>query len=120
MHIVKAVVSRFVLAMLLTAVALSACTQANAQLAGANLSGVVRDPSGAVVPNAAIAIKNTGTNEIRNITSNSDGLYSAPNLPAGNYDITVTAAGFNSIDQKGLVLNVGAQIAQDFALTVGQ
>jgi hypothetical protein len=118
MHIVKSVKQIvLIVGLILT---LSYCSRVGAQLAGANLSGVVRDPSGAVVPNAAIAIKNTGTNEIRNITSNSDGLYSAPNLPAGNYDITVTAAGFSSVDQKGLVLNVGAQVAQDFALTVGQ
>ena len=94
--------------------------RANAQLAGANLSGVVRDPSGAVIPNATIAIRNTGTNEVRTVNSNSDGVYAASNLPAGNYDVTVKAAGFSTLDQKGLALDVGSQTAKDFALTVGQ
>ena len=110
----------FVLVCAVLVMVLFPARRAGAQLSGANLSGVVRDPSGAVIPNAALTIKNAGTGEVRNVSSNSDGLYSAPNLPAGSYEITVTATGFSTLDQKGVVLTVGAQIAQDFALTVGQ
>src|SRR5712675_763209 len=73
--------------------------QAYAQLAGASLSGIVQDATGAVVANATI--KNASNGDVRQVTSNSDGLYSAPNLLPGKYDVTVSANGFATTVQKG-------------------
>src|ERR1700722_18398525 len=80
-----------------------------AQVTGARMTGAVRDTSGAVVPNAQISIKNVSTGEVRSVTSNSDGVYSAPNLLAGTYEVTVTATGFSTLVQSGITLTVGNQ-----------
>ena len=93
---------------------------AHAQLAGANLSGVVTDSLGAAVPSAKLVIKNLGTGETREVSANSDGLYSAPNLLPGSYEVTVTAKGFSTLVQKGLTLTVGAEQSLNFAMKVGE
>src|SRR6202171_6196831 len=91
----------------------------HAQVAGANLSGTVSDASGAGVPNANVSIKNTATGVARDITTDSDGFYSAPNLLPGIYDITVSAGGFSTAVQTGLTLTVGAVQALNIPLKIG-
>jgi len=95
-------------------------SSARGQLAGANLSGVVTDPSGAPVADAKVSIKNLANGTIREVTSNTDGLYSAPNLLPGTYEITVTAKGFSTHVEKGLTLTVGAEQALNFTLKIGE
>lgn len=90
-----------------------------AQVTGATLSGVVRDSSGAVVSGAIVNIKNTATGEVRKVISNGEGVYSAPNLQPGPYQVEVAAAGFRSVLQKDLNLTVGAQQSLNIALQVG-
>lgn len=94
--------------------------QALAQLAGATLAGIVQDESGAVIPSANVSIQNVATGVVREVTSNSDGLYSAPNLSPGTYDVTVTATGFSTLVRKGVTLTVGADQALNLTLRVGQ
>src|SRR5882762_2366997 len=96
-----------------------AALPARAQLAGANLSGVVMDASGSSVPNAAISIKNVTTGVIREVQSNSDGLYSAPNLLTGDYDIEASARSFSKTVVKGVTLTVGSERALSLTLKVG-
>src|SRR6202048_4554358 len=91
-----------------------------AQVAGANLSGTVSDASGSGVPNANVSIKNTATGVARDITTDSDGFYSAPNLLPGVYEITVSAAGVSMAVQTGLTLTVGAGRALNIPLKIGQ
>jgi len=93
---------------------------ARGQLAGANLSGVVTDESGAAVASAKVFIKNLATGDVRDVTTNTDGLYSAPNLLPGSYEVTVTAKGFQTTVQKGITLTVGAEQALNFGLKIGQ
>lgn len=95
-------------------------TQANAQLAGATLSGVVSDASGGPVVGAKVVIKNLATGDTRELATNADGVYSAPNLLPGSYDLTVTATGFQTLVQKGITLTVGAEQALNFGLKIGQ
>jgi outer membrane receptor protein involved in Fe transport len=90
-----------------------------AQVAGATLNGTVADASGAGVPNANVSIKNTATGVARDITTDSDGFYSAPNLLPGTYDITVSASGFSTAVQTGLTLTVGAVQALNIPLKIG-
>jgi outer membrane receptor protein involved in Fe transport len=78
------------------------------------------DASGAVVTNAKVSIKNTATDVTRDVTTDSAGVYSAPNLLPGVYEITVVAAGFSTSVKSGLTLTVGATQALDISLQVGQ
>src|ERR1700737_4167419 len=94
-------------------------TPVYAQVAGANLTGTVTDASGSGVPKANVSIKNTATGVVSDITTDSDGFYSAPNLLPGVYDITVTAPGFSTSVQTGLTLTVGAVKGLNISLKIG-
>jgi len=110
----------------MTCLALALCltlfwsAPAVAQVSGATMSGLITDPSGAGIPNANVSIKNTGTGEVREVPTNGDGFYSAPNLLPGIYEVTITAQGFNKVVQKGITLTVGEQQALNLGLKVGQ
>jgi hypothetical protein len=95
-------------------------SHANAQIAGATLSGTVTDQSGAVVPQATITIKNVATGVTRSNTTSAAGYYSAPNLLPGIYEIKAEAQGFTSKIQTGVNLTVGEQQVLNFSLQVGQ
>jgi outer membrane receptor protein involved in Fe transport len=90
-----------------------------AQVAGATLNGTVSDASGAGVPNANVSIKNTATGVARDVSTDSDGFYSSPNLLPGVYEITVSATGFSTVVQTGLTLTVGAVQALNIPLKIG-
>lgn len=93
---------------------------AHAQLGSGSVSGVIEDTSGAVVPGAMVSIENVATGIVRNVTSDSDGLYAAPNLIPGSYQITVTATGFQTLVRTGITVSVGAPLALNLTLSVGQ
>jgi len=93
---------------------------ARAQVAGATLSGTVTDPSGSGVPDATVTIKNTATGITREVTTDTAGFYSLPNLTPGVYEATFSAAGFSTQVQKDITLTVGAQQSLNPALKVGQ
>src|ERR1700682_1862948 len=90
-----------------------------AQVAGATLSGTVADASGSGVPNVTVSIKNTATGIGRELATEADGFYSAPNLPPGVYEVTFSAQGFSTKVQTGVTLTVGAQQTLNSALTIG-
>src|SRR5229473_2816017 len=92
---------------------------AHAQVTGATLSGTVTDPSGSVVANAMVSATNTATAVIREVTSDSAGLYTIPNLIPGPYDIRISATGFSMSVQSGVTLSVGQQQQLNFSLKVG-
>ena len=71
-------------AVLVVLLVVVSCLSGQAQVAGASLSGTLKDPSGALVPGAQVAIENTATGVVRNVSTNTDGLYTAPNLIPGN------------------------------------
>lgn len=92
-------------------------TPAAAQLAGsATITGTVTDPAGASVPAATIAILNSDTGATRDIQSNEAGVYVAPFLPPGNYEVRATAAGFATTVRQDLTLQVGQTLTVNFAL----
>jgi hypothetical protein len=91
-----------------------------AQVAGATLSGLVTDSTGAAIAGATISAKNVATSEVREVVTNSEGFYSIPNLLPGSYDISATARQFSKAVQKGIVLTVGAQQALNLSLKPGQ
>src|SRR5580704_116719 len=90
------------------------------QVAGAMLTGTVSDQCGAFVPNAKVAIKSAATGLTREITSDANGVYSAPNLPPGKYDVIVSAGGFATLMQKDVTLTVGESQLLNVSLRIGQ
>jgi hypothetical protein len=104
----------FVLAVLLV------CTPMYGQVAGATLSGTVTDPTGLAVPNVTISIANVATGVIRDVTGDSDGLYSAPNLLPGTYNVTVSAPGFSKLVISNVLLTVGEQRVLNGAMKIGK
>src|SRR5271157_3952335 len=89
------------------------------QLAGsATITGTLTDPSGAFVPGASVTIHNTDTGIDRKIESNEAGIYSAPFLPPGNYQVSAGKTGFATVLRKDLVLQVGQTLTIDFSMTV--
>lgn len=86
----------------------------------ANISGVVHDASGAVVPGAKVTISSANQGQIRSLVTNDAGVFSAPALtPGPGYKVTVSAAGFNTYDAGNLTLTVGQNLDLSIALTVG-
>jgi len=86
---------------------------------GGEITGEVRDPSGALVPNASVVVTNTATNVTRQTSTNTAGLYSFPDLTPGTYNVKVTAAGFDTIVKANILLQVQQVARVDFALVVG-
>ncbi len=91
-----------------------------AQYTTATLSGVVRDPSGAVVPDADITVVNTETGLSQTTRSNSAGAYLFPRLPVGSYELRVRKPAFMTYVQSGITLTVNQEATQDVVLRVGE
>ncbi len=77
---------------------------ANAQSTSGIISGTVSDPQGAVIAGASVTVRNIGTNESRAAITDGEGRYRFPNLPIGNYEITVQAKGFAKYVRTGIEL----------------
>src|ERR1700692_3701738 len=90
-----------------------------AQVAGATLTGTITDSSGGQVPNAQLVIKDVSTGVERTVTTNKDGFYIAANLLPAEYQVTVTATGFNTEIKNGIKLHVGMEQEFDLVLQVG-
>jgi hypothetical protein len=97
---------------------LVACLGLNAQQ-NSQISGTILDPAGAAIPNAHITLTNVDTGFANNSDSNAAGVYSFPGLNVGTYDMKVTANGFQTAVNKGLVLNISQTLRQDVTMTVG-
>ncbi len=85
----------------------------------AELSGTVKDPTGAVVPNATITLINTATGDVRTSTSNGAGLYDFSALRIGTYTLKVEAQGFSKYEKTGIVMNVAATVQENAVLVIG-
>jgi len=96
---------------------LSAVVAAIGQNATTSLRGVIKDPSGALVPGANVTLVNKANDQSLAAVANSAGLYSFPQIPPASYTITVSAAGFGNQSKKAeLLVNQPATI--DFTLSV--
>lgn len=91
-----------------------------AQGAAAALSGSVKDETGAVLPGAGVVIRNTDTSLKRELLTDASGRFTAPNLPPGPYEVTVTMAGFAKLVRSGIRLTVGAETVLSLGLSIRQ
>ena len=85
------------------------------------ISGMVRDTSGAVVGDATVTLVNRAKGISQRATSNADGLFVSPQLPPGNYTISVERSGFKKIEKSNVILGTGEKLnAGEFVLEVGE
>jgi len=87
--------------------AMASAALAQSQLGAGSISGTVSDSNGAVIPGATVTITNVGTLLVRTLTTGDTGQFSAPALPVGEYAARVEKTGFATLEQKGLIVNVG-------------
>jgi hypothetical protein len=92
---------------------------AAAQSYRGSIRGNVSDPSGGLVVGAKVTAKNTATGLTRETATGADGAYVLSELPAGEYEVTVTAQGFNP-EVAHVVVNVGAETSADMLLNLGE
>ena len=85
----------------------------------AQLQGTVHDPTGAVIPNAKVAIDDASKGYSRETTSDADGHYQFLLLPPGTYTVTASYKGFNTFVSRDVVLTIGEQAQLPLVLSVG-
>ncbi len=83
-----------------------------------HLEGIVLDPSGAAVPEAALELRNPATGQVRQTRTDANGYYSFPFLAVGNYELEVAKTGFVSKLVRGLALRVGETARVDIRLEI--
>jgi len=74
------------------------------------ISGIVTDPSGAVIPEATVTASNKNTG-VKETTTDTRGFYSFPSLPIGEYEIQIQKTGFGGYQQTGLVIDVNSSFS---------
>ncbi|MEP6961092.1 MAG: carboxypeptidase-like regulatory domain-containing protein, partial [Acidobacteriota bacterium] len=105
----KRIITGFVFAAMLAAQAVST----------SQVSGVVQDVTGAVLPGAEVKLMQTDTGAVRTVLSGADGAYLLSNLPIGPYRMEVSRDGFTKYVQAGIVLNVNTNPAINPMLKIG-
>jgi hypothetical protein len=93
---------------------------AAAQTFRGTILGTVLDPTGAAIPDSKVVIKNQGTGQIRTTTTGEAGTYTVPELPVGQYAVTVTKDGFESMTVGGVDVTVAGEHRVDFSLKPGK
>ena len=85
----------------------------------ANITGTVTDPTGAVIPNAAVLLVNTATGHQQSSVANTAGIYLFGNLGVGTYSLSVNAKGFQKTTIGNITVNAGQTVTENVKLSVG-
>src|ERR1700686_1073326 len=83
------------------------------------LTGIVSDPSQAVVAGAALTLRDESSGSQRETLTNSDGYYTFSSVPPGSYQLTVAAKGFETHKQTAIALGGGDKLNYNVALRIG-
>ena len=102
-----------------TCVIVLCASSAYAQFDSAQISGVVQDSTGAVLPGVDVTLVNVGTRNERQTVTNEAGLYTFPNVPVGEYRINAMLSGFKPISKSNVQVSAGLNIRVDVSLEVG-
>src|SRR3982751_1303487 len=105
-----------ILGLVITAQLIGLVPAAHAQSDRGTIQGIVTDQSGGVVPDAKVEIRHLATGTVTSLATNREGLYTAPNLPLGDYLVLVTKDGFSPATGEGVNLRAGIQIRVDLVL----
>src|SRR5215469_600899 len=89
-------------------------------VASGSLSGVIRDPTGAVVTGAKLTLVNSALKTQYQTTSDARGFYSFPVLPVGDYELTVEATGFARQKQAPVAIDSDSAVTVNVALKVAE
>jgi len=92
----------------------------SAQSSFGQISGIVTDPSGAVVPGAQVVVIAVNTQAKRSAVSDENGNYLVTNLPIGEYSLSFTMAGFRTSQQAGIYITADAKVTSNITLQLGQ
>jgi len=84
-----------------------------------SISGTLRDPQGAAIPNAEVTIAETTTGQSRTVRTDADGFFNAPSLPVGRYILSTSPQGFKKLVAPDIDVNVSARVVLDLTLEVG-
>ncbi|HEY7306281.1 MAG TPA: carboxypeptidase regulatory-like domain-containing protein [Bryobacteraceae bacterium] len=103
----------------LLGLALFALSTLFAQESTGTISGVVTDPSGAVIPNATVTVTQVQTGSARTTTTNANGLFVITNLPVGNYSLAAEGHGFKKFEMQNIRLDVNDRLNIPVHLEVG-
>src|SRR5262245_63000582 len=106
--------------LLATLMALFASAIALGQTTTATLSGVVKDASGAMVPDVRVTARNADTGATRDTKTDSGGRYSLTNLGPGQYDVRAERTGFKTAAQSGVILTVGGATVLELTVQIGE
>jgi hypothetical protein len=86
---------------------------------GGSISGIVKDPSGRVVPNADVTVREVSTGLLYHAHTDSKGYYTLLALPVGRYELEVQAPGFRNYQRKNIVIDTNAALKLDAPLEIG-
>lgn len=107
------------LILFLSLVLLLAAVPSAAQEITGTITGVVTDQSGGVLPGVTVTVRNTGTNATLVTVTDSGGVYVAPLLPIGTYEVTIEMEGFRRFQQTGIQLSVNDRLRVNATLEPG-
>ena len=88
-------------------------------MASGTISGTITDESGAVIPSATVIIANKSTGATRTVNANAEGLYSAPALLAGDYQVRTETQSFRTMEREAQVL-AGTETTVNMVMKLGE
>jgi hypothetical protein len=106
------------MAVLPLALLLALPSAARAQATG-TISGVVTDPSGAVLPGVTVEAKSEGTGQLRTTTTSDEGFYTVPLLSPGQYEVKASLSGFNTVTRSHVRVSVTETARVNLAMQLG-
>jgi hypothetical protein len=89
------------------------------QTTSTEILGTVTDQTGAVVPGAKVTLRRAATGQSRETVTSADGNYSFPLIDVGEYNVTVQAQGFKTVEQRNVAVQLQQKARINFELSVG-
>jgi hypothetical protein len=98
----------------------AACSAlAQTSLVGGALAGAVSDSTGGRIPGVTVAVRETGTHQAREVSTDAEGAFHFSELPVGTYEVLVSLAGFTPYHHAGVTLPLGGTVHLDIVLQSG-